>query len=145
MFGRPSISLVEHFQRYCLSFECTTHLNDFPLFWNLMRHWQEKAQCVTSNLCHPVDLFFLFANLALFPLIPLSSLILFSGLCPNEGEIMHEAGRGGILSMSHYTTLRAKKHEGRFFSMYHSHFAHVLVTDRKFSHRPIIVPLNVTQ
>lgn len=31
-FGRPSISVVEHFERHCLSFECTTHLNDFPLF-----------------------------------------------------------------------------------------------------------------
>lgn len=47
--------------------------------------------------------------------------------------------------MSHYTTLRDKKHEGRFFSMYHSHFTDVLITDRRFSHGPIIVPLNVTR
>ncbi len=45
--------------------------------------------------------------------------------------------------MSHYTILRDKKHGGRFFSMYHSHFTDVLVTDRRFSHGPITVPLNV--
>ena len=47
--------------------------------------------------------------------------------------------------MSHYTILRDKKHEGRFFSMYHSHFTDVLVTDRRFSHRPITAPLNSAQ
>lgn len=62
----------------------------------------------------------------------------------NEGEIMHEAGRGGS-SLSHYTILRDKKHEGRFFSMYHSHFTDVLVTDKRFSHGPITVALNTTQ
>lgn len=52
---------------------------------------------------------------------------------------------GGILPMSHYIILRDKKQEGRFFSMYHSHFTNVLVTDRRFSQGPITVPLNATQ
>lgn len=51
----------------------------------------------------------------------------------------------GILSMSHYTILRDTKHEGRFFSMYHSNFTDVLVTDRMVLHVPITVPLNATQ
>lgn len=64
-------------------------------------------------------------------------------LMSNEGEIMHETGRGGS-SLSHYIILRDKKREGRFFSMYHSHFTDVLVTDERFSHGPITVASNTT-
>lgn len=50
--------------------------------------------------------------------------------------------------MSYYTILRDKEHKGRYFfspPMYHSHFTDVLVTDRKFSHGPITVPLNASE
>lgn len=47
--------------------------------------------------------------------------------------------------MSHYTILRDKKHKGRFFSAYQSHFTDVLVSDGRVSHGPITIPSNIKQ